>query len=121
MKSQVILRTVGDEAVRGRVLAAAAGDDHAHLLPPTHWYQGPGDQVAGALSCGVVTLVHAWLHRDIGGRGVVQAFGQLDGLARQRGWPATGLPVGKGSALYPHMERFGYVRWMDGTIWVKRT
>ena len=117
MKQHLILRSVDDEADHREVVAAAAADGHAHLEPTGYFTRG--GEIVGAINLGRLVVCHAWLRRDLGARGVVQAVALMESLARDRRYPALAIPVGPESAMHAKLGHFGYVPWLAGTVFAK--
>lgn len=101
-------------------LIAAARDDNHDLLCPTHTILKDG-QIIGSMSVIAIPLVTIWAHsQKTAPRNVVEIVNVARniGRAKNNGNPVVTIcaPI---SPIYPYMERMGFSKYGDTTIFLE--
>lgn len=93
-------------------------DDHG-IIAPTH-VVSDGDVLLGCFSVGSVPLVLPWLDTRLASRfRSAKAFEQVETALRVSGQKYVAIPCGKESPFYRFVERAGYVKIYDNTLFMK--
>lgn len=101
------------------VMLAQQTIGHSCILP-THMVMREGE-VVGAFSLGAVPLVTAWQDpKRVGARDSAMLISMVDSLLSGTGRPIWAIPCQKDSPYYAFMERFGFVKAGDATLFIKK-
>lgn len=100
------------------VTKLGAEDDHG-IIAPTH-VVNDGELILGCFSVGSIPLVLPWLDTRVGNvHRSAKAFRQVETALRIAGQKYMAVPCGKESPFYPFVERAGYVKVYDNTLFMK--
>lgn len=80
-----------------------------------------GGKVIGFLGIGAVPAVHVWMNKEHAKmRDHLQVLSYIEGTLARQGVVDFFLPVESTSSLYPFIERGGYIKAHEGTLFIKR-
>lgn len=100
-------------------LLAKAQEDKHDLVAPTHVVM-KGNEVTGYMSINNVPMVLSWLStKAMTGRDSLSIINLAELIVAHMGWRSVCLPVDNDSPFHPLMEKMGYKKLADVTLFAK--